>query len=599
MSSIGRPAHILKREKTLTIPRYFIFFDTETTQYANTDKSIQQCLKMGWACYYSRAYGRHREQIEWLYFESADTFWRFVYQHTERKQRLWVISRNIVFDFTIVEGFRFLKAAGYKLRFFHNNGTSAIVTVTQKDKSIVFLDSMNWFTESLAETGKRIGIPKMQIDFGTCTDTELSKYCRNDVLIEFENFRTFIRFLEENTISRLCYTKASTAMAAYLLRHYHTPIYIHNNAEAIRLERDAYKGGRCECFYLGDLRYENYYIIDVNSLYPYVMANNLYPTKYIQIMHDIREEAIAVILQNKSCVAKVYIETDEPVYAIKDERTIFPIGKFETTLCTPELKYALEHGHIKKVLDVVTYEQASIFTSYVDTMYRLRQDFKAKSVKEYEVLCKYLLNSLYGKFGQKAENWEKIGEAPNEPEREELIFYTNPRKIRRLRYLLGEVFELKGYSESFDSFPAIAAHVTAYGRIYLWQLMQIAGEGNYFYCDTDSLIVNEKGLCQLTPLLHEQEIGKLKIVDSSCMVQLRGLKDYTFATKNVTKGVRKNAQLIGVGIYEQQRWPTFRGLLRSGDMNAYTVTSVTKHLSREYTKGIVTETGLVRPFTLV
>ena len=599
MSSISRPAHVLKREKTLTIPRYFIFFDTETTQYVNSDKSISQLLKMGWACYYSRAYGRHRERIDWFYFESADTFWEFVYRHTESKQRLWVISRNIAFDFTVVEGFRFLNAAGYKLRFFHNNGTSAIISVVNKNKSIIFLDSMNWFTESLVETGKRIGIPKMQIDFDTCTDVELSKYCRNDVLIEFENFRTFIRFLEENTISRLCYTKASTAMAAYLLRHYHTPIYIHNNAEAIRLERESYKGGRCECFYLGDLGYENYYILDVNSLYPFVMRNNNYPVRYKAIQHNVSLRQFEILCSGNALIANVEIETDEPVYAIKDKRTIFPIGKFETTLCTPELKYALEHGHIKKVLDVVTYEQASIFTSYVDTMYRLRQDFKAKAVKEYEVLCKYLLNSLYGKFGQKAENWVKIGQASGEPDRVIIVLDTVNNKRYCLRFLLGEVFKLESYGEAFNSFPAISAHVTAYGRMYLYQLMQLAGTGNYFYCDTDSLIVNQEGLCNLIHLLSETDLGKLKVEERFTHLVIRGLKDYETESKKVIKGVRKNAVRLSDGIYEQQKWSSFRGLLRSGDVNTYKVETVTKHLSREYTKGIVTETGLVCPFTFV
>ncbi|GAH54119.1 unnamed protein product [marine sediment metagenome] len=120
---------------------------------------------------------------------------------------------------------------------------------------------MNWFVESLEKTGKRIGIPKMKIDFATCTKPELSIYCKNDVLIELENFKLFIRFLEGNKVARLCYTRGSTAMAAFLLSHYTTKIYIHNNKQAIDLERDAYKGGRVECFCLGKFHNENYYIL--------------------------------------------------------------------------------------------------------------------------------------------------------------------------------------------------------------------------------------------------------------------------------------------------------------------------------------------------
>ena len=599
MSSINRKPHILKREKTLTIPRFFVFFDTETSQQTITDKIQQQSLKLGWCCFYARGYGRHKEQVEWLYFENAIDFWDFVFKHIYPKQRLWIIARNIVFDFTVCCGWDYLRKEGYKLKFFHNNGVSVIVSVRKGNKSIVFLDSMNWFSESLAKTGERIGIPKLKINFDTCTKDELSKYCRNDVLIEFENFRIFIKFLQDNGISRLCYTKASTAMAAYLYTHYHIPIYIHNNAQAIRLERKSYKGGRCECFYIGDLSYEPHYILDVNSLYPFVMRHNLYPVKYTTIHHNITLQDMADMLKNNAVVAKVQIETDEPVYAVKMERTIFPIGKFITTLCTPELKYALKHNHIKQVYDCVVYEQAKIFSTYVIVLYNLRRKFANANIGEYEKLCKVLLNSLYGKFGQKAENWKKIGDAPDEPDREELIFYTNSRKVTRLRYLLGDLFVLKGYSESFDSFPAIAAHVTAYARLYLWELMQKAGIGNYYYCDTDSLIVNEQGLSNLNDLISDTELGKLKIQEKITHLSIRGLKDYTTDTKNVVKGIRKNAIQVSDNIYKQQIWPSFKGLLKTGEINVYNVSNVLKHLSREYTKGIVTETGIVKPLRVL
>lgn len=598
MSSINRRPHIIKREKTLTIPRHFIFFDTETRQEVKIDGSIQQNFQLGWAVYYRRSYGQHREKVEWFFFDNRAAFWNFALSHTQSKEKLWIIARNIVFDFTVCNGWYYLRQAKYKLKFFHNNGVSVIVSVRKKGLSIVFLDSMNWFVESLEKTGQRIGIPKMKINFETCTEAELSTYCRNDVLIELENFKRFISFLLSNHISRVCYTKASTAMAAYLFRHYHTPIYIHNNAQAIRLERDSYKGGRCECFYIGDLEHGNYYILDVNSLYPFVMRNCKYPVKYLKITHNIRVKSLEHLLKEYCVVAKVQIDTDEPVYATKKERTIFPVGRFVETLCTPEIKYALAHNHIKRVLDVVVYEQANIFTSYVDTFYTLRQKFKSANVAEYEKLCKVLLNSLYGKFGQKGEQWVKTGDAPNEPDREELIFRTRPRIVTRLRYLLGEVFELKGYTEAFDSFPAIAAHVTAYGRLHLWSLMQQAGIGNYFYCDTDSLIVNEVGKWKLTNKMHESLLGGLKVVNVGSSVQLRGLKDYSFGAKTVIKGIRKSAQKIADGIFEQETWPTFRGILKSGNVDVYEVKHTIKHLSREYTKGLLTDTGQVLPFIL-
>ena len=598
MSSINRKPHCLKREKTLAIPRHFIFFDTETTPEKLPDGSTNQKLKLGWVCYLRRGYGRNREILEWQSFNDALGFWQFVYKHTEPKRKLWVLARNIVFDFTVVEGWKYLRQVGFKLKFFHNSGSTSIISVKGRYGSIVFLDSMNWFAESLAKTGERIGIPKLQIDFETCRDDYLSTYCKRDVEIELENFKRFISFLEGNSISRLCYTRGSTAMAAYLFRHYQKRIWIHNNEQAIDLERRSYHGGRTECFYLGELKNDNYYIVDVNSLYPFVMRNNLYPVKYIQISKRVTPNSLAKSLETNSVIAKVLIETDEPVYAVRGNRTIFPVGKFWVALTTPELKYAVEHNHLKEVEQAVIYEQANIFKSYVDRFYSLRQEFKSAGVAEYEYMCKQLLNSLYGKFGQKADVWEKIGDCPKEKDRVELCFAAGSGGIRQIRYLLGEIFELVGYEECFNSFPGIAAHVAAFARLHLWQLMKQAGEGNYFYCDTDSLIVNEMGLYNLKNQIDSVKLGSLKVESPSGRIIIRGVKDYSMETTNVIKGIRKNAVEISEGVYSQEQWPSFKGVLRSGKADTYTVKKVVKTLSRKYTKGVVKPDGSIVPLLL-
>jgi len=598
MSSINRKAHSLKGEKSLAMPRHLIFFDIETVQEVQDNGSVKQKFKLGWACYWRRSYGRNLDKFEWRYFEDVRQFWIFVYKHTEKKRKLWLLARNIVFDFTLVDGWEYLRQVGFKLKFFYDGGATSIISVRGRYGSIVFLDIMNWFVESLAKTGQRIGIPKLVIDFETCSDSYLSTYCKRDVEIELANFKLFIKFLEANSISRLCYTQGSTAMAAYLFGHYHKKIYIHNNKEAIDLERESYRGGRCECFFIGELKNDNYYVLDVNSLYPTVMRQYSYPVKYSKIVTRIGQDSLKTVLGDKAVIAKVLIKTDEPVYAVRRARTIFPVGRFWVTLTTPELVYALKHNHILKIDRCVIYEKANIFKTYVDRFYNLRREFASAGVAEYEELCKKLLNTLYGKFGQKAEIWEKIGDCPDEKNRVELCFVAGQNGVKQVRYLLGEIFELVGYEECFNSFPAIASEVSAYGRLYLWELMKIAGFGNYFYCDTDSLIVNEVGLCKLKSMIDETHLGSLKVVNSMTNIVIRGLKDYSIGTKTVIKGIRKNAVQIRDGVYEQEQWPSFRGLLRTGETDTYTVKKITKTLNRKYTKGDICSNGSIVPLLL-
>jgi hypothetical protein len=596
MSSISRKPHCIKAEKSLAMPRHLLFFDTETRTIEHPNGCKEQVLKLGWACYIRRGYGRHIEKEEWCYFDEPLAFWTFVYSHLDKKQKLWVIARNIVFDFTVLEGWKYQRLVNFKLKFFHNSGLTSVISVKGQYGSIVFLDSLNWFVESIEKTGERIGLPKLKIDFDTCTMTELAAYCYRDVEIDIANFNLFIKFLQDNNIARLCYTRGSTAMAAYLFSHYHKKIYIHNNKEAIDLERESYKGGRTECFYLGELKNDDYYVVDVNSLYPAVMSANLYPVKYVKILHAVKEFNLARLLRNYSCVGKVLLETNEPAYAVKRDRTIFPIGCFWSVLTTPEIQYALAHNHIRAVKTVVLYEQADIFSTYVKRFYELRQHFAKAGNAEYAEFCKKLLNSLYGKFGQKAEVWEKIGECSNERDRVEDCFSSNDNQRGAIRYLLGEIFKLVGFEECFNSFPAISAHVSAYGRMYLYEIMKQCGKGNYFYCDTDSLIINEAGLCSLQNLIDNTVLGKLKLVSEARHIIIRGLKDYTLEKKTVIKGIRKNAVKIDDNTYTQDIWPSFKGLLRSDNVNSYVTHNQTRILTRKYTKGNVDKKGLVTPF---
>ncbi|MBA7652692.1 hypothetical protein ES703_60531 [subsurface metagenome] len=178
------------------------------------------------------------------------------------------------------------------------------------------------------------------------------------------------------------------------------------------------------------------------------------------------------------------------------------------------------------------------------------------------------------------------------------MFTTNSGLVKQLRYLLGEIWELTGYEECFNSFPAIASQVSAFARMYLYELMKVAGWRNYYYCDTDSLIVNKTGLSNLRSYLDDTKLGSLKVQETTQSVCIRGLKDYTTDTKTVVKGIRKNAIQVSDGIYNQEQWPSLKGLLRSGLANTYRIKYITKSLDRKYTKGIVRQDGWIDPLDL-
>jgi len=170
-------------------------------------------------------------------------------------------------------------------------------------------------------------------------------------------------------------------------------------------------------------------------------------------------------------------------------------------------------------------------------------------------------------------------------------------------------------AEGRNSHPAIAAHVTAFGRILLWRLINQAGRENVFYSDTDSLFVNKVGLDRLSNQLDKDNLGALKIEWESDDVMIRDNKDYQIDGVGKTKGVRKNAmQLWWIGPaeretfipisdlnfnrYRQVRFQSMKGKFQVGKLDQNIIGMMIKEYARRYKKGIVDEDGHVRPFKL-
>jgi len=210
---------------------------------------------------------------------------------------------------------------------------------------------------------------------------------------------------------------------------------------------------------------------------------------------------------------------------------------------------------------------------------------------------KYMLNTLYGKFGQKGGEWVKVGENPTD------IIYM----IQEFDSVTGEHYWLRSINglvqkrveegEAFHSFVAIAAHVSSYARVKLLKMIEKAGQSNVFYCDTDSLFVNMKGYDNLESEIQENKLGYLNVKKVAENIVIYGNKDYEFGNIKRCKGISFRDEQLNNNTYIQERWPSFKGIMRQKDKNKYFTTKVRKKLKRVYDKGIVTKKGVVKPFT--
>lgn len=594
-----RKPHILKGNKATQLPYNFVFFDCETRPRDISPTRIEQVFRLavGWHVEYTSRTGR--PTYESMRFARQRQLWAWIVSKATKNKRLYVVAHNAEFDFRVSDGFGMLPLSGYKM--VKGLYDSAMFTLFwRKGRStIVVINSYQWLPVSIEALGKILAIPKMTMPEFSAPDSEWFPYCERDVEILAKAVDAYRQMVLEHDLGTFSLTIASQAFTAFRHRFEHDNIYIHNRAPALELERDGYYGGRVECYRLGEFKDGPYYKLDVNSMYPSVMKELPYPVKLLTVRDNPSIGDVWTWALSKYVIARCKLNTDRPLYPKRfGGRLTFPIGEYSTVLHQAELLTALNYKHLVSVDRIAVYDRGDLFSSYVSTLYALRRKYEDKGNAVFAYIVKLLLNSLYGKFGQRGRTTTIVGETkPGECwVREAVDAETGDPIIYRC--INGTIWKEERQGESYHSFPAIAGAVTAYGRHQLLSLIFKASWPNVFYVDTDSLIVNAMGLRLLSNALSPTELGGLKIEAEADEMLLLGLKRYTFGGDVKNKGIKKNAKLIGPDLYQVEKWRQIRSALMEGDLSHYYIDRVNIQLQGAYTKGVVLPDGTVRPILL-
>jgi hypothetical protein len=593
-----RVAHFLQAGRRTERPRDLVFYDTETTPVDRGGGATENVLRFGWAVHVRANRKGEYSREDWWRFDDPRGFWRPLKAIARPHTKTWVFAHNQAFDMPVVKFWENTTGKGWRLRKAILEGPPTVVVVERNRFSLQFVDTLNYSRLPLRQIGESLGILKLQMPELEAPESVWDQYCKNDVQIIKLFILGLISMVVRHDLGTFQATLASQAFSAYRHRFLTERIFIDDNAKALAISRGSYHGGRTECFRIGAINRRLYYL-DVNSMYPFVMRENLYPTRLVGCCNRVNIEELKRILETYLVTADVSIHTKDNVYPVRYEgRLIFPIGRFRTFITTPELVHAITNGHIESIHSMAIYEAANIFTDWVDELYNIRLNYKSNNNQVMAFLLKILMNSLYGKFGQSGRVWEQVGECELQDVEtwSELDLPTGA--VRRYRRIAGQIQQLCRTPESRESFPAISAHVTAYARCYLQSLMDLAGLKHVWYVDTDSLIVDSIGYARLSKLIDSHRLGALKlelVVDTGTIYTA---KDYQLNERVVRKGVRGTAVELAEGVFQQPRFVGWAGMIRRGELDRQIVIEEIKTLSRAYRKGVVGRHGIVAPLIL-
>lgn len=642
-----RRAHFLEPNKQGQLPVRLVFFDCETQgkNLPNDPNFQSHKLWFGYAAYCRRKANQEWAQPKWFRFTTPSQFWDWIERHSPGKTALYLFAHNVGFDTSAVEGFGQLYERGWRPSRFpilddpptfikykkwycqhcdcesgERPDNDLVCSCRHKGKyhdgrTINIIDTLNFFRIPLAILGNSIGLEKLDMPSYSEGIDKWNVYCKRDVEVIMKVMIEWLQFVKAENLGNFSKTLPGQALSAFRHRFMSHRIFIDANEDALALARESFHGGRTECFQIGRIP-ERVFCLDINSQYPFVMRDEEFPTRLVNVARNVSLDELQRIIETRSVVARVLLKTERPIYATKPEdRLVFPIGEFEAVLTTPEIKIAFEENEIVSVKEIAIYNQDPMFRDYINYFYNQRLKAKMAGNESGSYMFKLLMNALYGKFGQNGRVFEDVGESDKAEAKVWTVWDAEEQRNRRFRQFFGVIQEESQEAEGRNSHPAIAAHVTAFGRILLWRLINQAGRQNVFYSDTDSLFVNQAGLDRLKDKLNNDDLGALKVEWQSDDVVIRDNKDYRIDGVGKTKGVRKNAlQLWWIGPatektfinisdlnfnrYRQVKFQSIKGKFQVGNLDQNVIGMMIKEYARKYKKGIVDDDGHVRPFKL-
>lgn len=393
-------------------------------------------------------------------------------------------------------------------------------------KKVTFIDSLKIIPFSVDEISRAFGLPinKLRIDYmrprekeHILTLTEI-KYIRNDVKI----VAMALNVLFTENLTRI--TSAGNALYDYketIGKSKFEDLFPCLSSELDEDLRPAYRGGFT---YLNAIYKEKDVgegvVLDVNSLYPSVLHDELMPIG-LPIFFEGKYEFDPVYpLYIQRIYVKFKLKKDKiPTIQIKKSNLFFDneyitdsgIEPVILTLCNVDLDLFLEQYDVSYIDYLCGWKfrgMRGLFTKYIDKW----TEVKIKATKEknngMRTLAKLMLNSLYGKFATSKKMQSKI------PYKEEGL----------VLYKLGEVEEAKGL------YLPIGIWTTAYARFKTISTSQAIksysiekyGVDMYCYSDTDSIhttlsIEELKQFCDIDPVRlgawkHESTFTRAKFV---------------------------------------------------------------------------------------
>lgn len=638
-----RSTHYLRRNHGSYSPINWCFLHTASHQIKEISSSGDIVARLAFGCAeFARIIKGRAMRGSRILFHRPEDFFSWLFPRCHQGTSVWIVGDGIAKHWTLCGGWDLLDAGVLSLtppqkKHKHNDdgdladaedqhglfvdGQSVTICKFYGPKfQLHLVDSKNYGGLSFEEIAEGVGDKVISTPALDATPKKWESWIESRVKTLRKHFVGLANWWRDNDYGVWRHTSASLSMAAFRHRFNKAKLLVHNCSEALKLEREALAGGQFLNFRIGYFYGEplehaeaydrakrnkllihqgDVYHLDVNSLYPAMMKAHQMPVELVAWKPKASLQDWESWSKTLLCIARVKVRTEENIYPFWHEGSRYwATGEFDTTLFGPELRRAAESGEIVSWDLIAAYYPGKPFASFVDHFWSER--IKAREEKNYaaDQFSKLILNSLFGKFGQMAQDW-KESHYPDPPKRWGSFVQIDAAngQIRDYRAIGGFVQVKEARRESHESMPAIAAAITCYGRERMRLLRSIARAENLVYQGCDSLHVTRDGFQRLRDEVgfSSEDLGGLRFVGCYASAHYRGPSDYTTDFKHTISGIKKTAESEDEFSFSQFEDPSLRKIICRQPDGTIRIRKVKKIFGSYHPRGQVDRLGRVFP----
>ncbi len=495
----------------------------------------------------------------------SSAFWEQLERKTSKRGDTWILSYCADDQFAMLAGWEALEDGRLLIEGanHHAPGPDRGINELRLSASLIIESPPVLIRFSFAE-GRAKLVWLDTLNYGASPDRN-SDQGRHTAQWVSDWFVEYASLCREYKLGSLRPTVGAQAMHGFKCSYYDGGIFNHVHKEASRIEIAGYFGGRSEPYRIG-LSESPVWHLDYRSLYPYICTYQGIPARLRSVVYAPGLSEIGSNRGSNGIIATVRIATDEPAYPVRRrEEVIYPVGRFTTTLCGPELYDALDRNRVHSIEKAALYDSEPALANYAQAIYALRCAAENSRVSGIAGTAKLLCVCLPGKFGQRSFHWQST------PRFHDYRYYGQWDEIdatgqrTKWRSVAGIVQTDIDCGLAADSNLAIAAYITSAGRMELLKAIRIAGWRHVLYCDTDSVMVDRMGydaLCAVG-MVKAGELGKLQVKAAGATCDIRGIKYYVENGKVVCAGLPAGrAEDTGDGRHYWYRASPVLGVMR-------------------------------------